>query len=194
MERYAAGRSLALMADRMFLAVAFDDEVRHAVAAQINAAMDGRRLPGRTVRPENWHITLRFLGETSTLQADAIRAHLDQHLLVEPFRLRLAGLGGFPREQKASVLWMGLAGDLEPLSALAAECEVAAESAGFEPEGRPFHPHVTLSRIRPPHDVRDLIDEFPDAGIRLNVEGVTLFRSVLGSGPARYEVVDVVEL
>ena len=182
------------MADRMFLAVAFDDEVRHAVAAHLNAAMDERRLPGRIVRPENWHITLRFLGETSTLQADAIRAHLDQHLLVEPFRLRLAGLGGFPRERKASVLWMGLAGDLELLNALAEECEAAAVRAGFEPEGRPFHPHVTLSRIRPPLDVREFIDMFPDNGVRLNVEGVTLFRSVLGSAPARYEIVDVVEL
>ena len=182
------------MADRMFLAVAFDDEVRHAMAAHLNTVMDEGRLPGKIVRPENWHITLRFLGETNAVQAEAIRAHLDQHLMVAPFRMRLAGLGGFPRERKASVLWMGLAGDLEPLSALAEECEAAAVRAGFEPEGRPFHPHVTLSRIRPPYDVRELIDVVPSARIAVDVGVVTLYRSILGAGPAHYEIVDQVAL
>ncbi len=182
------------MAERMFLAVALDDECRHAVAAHLEASLGERTLPGRTARPENWHITLRFLGETTSQQADAILAHLDEHLMVEPFRVKLAGLGGFPRERKASVLWMGASGDLDPLHALAAESETAAQRAGFEPEGRPFHPHVTLSRIRPPTDVRGLIDLVPASGIRIDVEAVTLFRSLLGSGPARYEVVDTVAL
>ena len=194
MERKAKERPLDLMGERMFLAVALDNETRHAVAAHLEAVLGDRRIPGRGVRPENWHITLRFLGDTSAVQADAIRAHLDQHLMVEPFRLRLSGLGGFPKQRKASVLWMGLTGDLEPLNALADECETAAVKAGLEPEGRPFHPHVTLSRIRPPSDVRGLIDEVPDAGIRLDVDAVTLYRSILGSGPARYEVIDRIAL
>lgn len=182
------------MSERMFLAVALDNETRHAIAAHLDNEMGERKLPGKVVRPENWHITLRFLGDTSTMQADVIRAHLDQHLMVAPFRLRLSGLGGFPRERKASVLWMGLAGDLELLNGLAEECETAAVQAGLEPEGRPFHPHVTLSRIRPPLDVRSLIDEMPDAGIRLDVNAVTLYRSKLGNGPVRYENVDQISL
>ncbi len=180
------------MAERMFLAVALDDESRHAIAAHLTAGE--WRLPGKLVPPDNWHITLRFLGRTATARGEAVLAHLDQHLMVEPFRLRLSDLGGFPRENKASVLWMGLQGDLESLSGLAAECEIAAERAGFEPEGRPFHPHLTLSRIRPPADIRRLIDEVPPAGVALDVTAVTLYRSVLGGGPARYEVVGVVGL
>ena len=194
MARNPAERALDLMAERMFLAVALSDECRHAVAAHLDASLGERTLPGRRARPENWHITLRFLGGTTAEQADAILAHLDEHVLVEPFRVRLAGLGGFPRERKASVLWMGTTGDLDPLHALAVECETAAQRAGFEPEGRPFHPHVTLSRIRPPRDVRGLIDLVPATGIPLDVEAVTLYRSILGSGPARYEVVDTVAL
>ena len=180
------------MAERMFLAVGLPDEVRHAVAAHL---ADGQsRLPGKVVRPENWHITLRFLGLTDGIQADSVLAHLDQHLMVEPFRVRLTELGGFPRESKASVLWLGLDGDLDSLEALAGECEIAAERAGFEPEGRPFHPHLTLSRIRPPVDIRDRVDATAPAGIAIDVTAVTLYRSILGKGPARYEVVGTVEL
>ena len=180
--------------ERMFLAVALPEEVRHAVAAHLSDELGDRKLPGKPAPPQNWHLTLRFLGATEQTQAEAIVAHLDQHLMVQPFRIRLVGLGGFPRERKASVLWMGVDGDVEALDELAAECERAAVRAGFEPEGRPFHPHLTLSRIRPPTDVRGLVDEVASAGIKFDVEAVTLYRSVLGGGPARYEVVDVVEL
>ncbi len=180
--------------ERLFLAVALDDDARHAIAAHLDVQLDGRRLPGRTVPPENWHLTLRFLGPTSAQQHDQVLAYLDEHLAVGPFRITFTGLGAFPREAKASVLWMGVTGAVEQLESLATICEGAAVAAGFEPEGRPFHAHLTLSRIRPPHDVRPLVELFEPVGVELDVEAVTLYRSVLGSGPARYEVVDRVEL
>lgn len=182
------------MPERMFLAVALDDDTRHTLATHLQASLDGDYLPGRPVPPENWHITLRFLGSTEAVQQDAVLAHLDQHLMVEPFRVRFTELGGFPRESKASVLWQGVAGDVESLASVAVACEEAAQAAGFEPEGRPFHPHLTLSRVRPPFDIRSLVDQFPPAKIALDVNAVTLYRSVLGRGPARYEVVDRVSL
>lgn len=182
------------MSERMFLAVALNDDTRHALATHLEASLAGDYLPGRPVPPENWHITLRFLGPTDAVQQDAMVAHLDQHLLVEPFRIRFTDLGGFPGESKASVLWLGLGGAVTSLSAVAAECEVAAQAAGFEPEGRPFHPHLTLSRIRPPFDIRSLVDAVPPAKIPLDVHEVTLYRSVLDRGPARYEVLERVSL
>lgn len=180
------------MPERMFLAVALDDDTRHAIATHLEAELDGDYLPGRPVPPENWHLTLRFLGAVQAAQTDKVLAHLDQHLMVEPFQIRFTGLGGFPRESKASVLWLGVVGD--GLEAVAVECETAAQTAGFEPEGRPFHPHLTLSRIRPPFDVRPLVDEYEPAKIVMQVNEVTLYRSVLGRGPARYEPVDTVGL
>jgi len=192
--RQAEGGALDLMSERMFLAVALDDQTRHGIAAHLTNALDGRRLPGKTVPPQNWHLTLRFLGDTERAQAETLLAYLDEDLDVEPFRMYLAGLGGFPKQRKASVLWMGVAGDAEPLEALAAACEAAARRAGFEPEGRPFHPHLTLSRLRPPADVRNLVEEVPAAGIGVELRAVTLYRSIQSSGPVRYEVVDSVEL
>ena len=182
------------MPERMFLAVALDDDSRHAIATHLEVSLAGDYLPGRPVPPDNWHITLRFLGVMSAVQQDAIVAHVDQHLMVQPFRIRFTELGGFPKESKASVLWVGLGGAVDSLTAVAAECETAAQAAGLEPEGRPFHPHLTLSRIRPPLDVRSLIDQVPAAKIAFDVSEVTLFRSVLGRGPAQYEVVERVSL
>ena len=104
MEREPETRALGVSGhgDRMFLAVALDDESRHAIAAHLDEFLGGKRLPGRPVRPDNWHITLRFLGPTETRQAEQIVAHLDQHLMVGPHRVRLGGLGGFPKEQRAA--------------------------------------------------------------------------------------------
>lgn len=178
----------------MFLAVALDDESRHAIATHLEAELEGRRLPGRRVPIENWHITLRFLGRTSALQRDRLLAHLDEHLVVEPFRISFTALGGFPRQSKASVLWLGAGGDVDSLGTAATVCEEAAVAAGFEPEGRPFHPHLTLARVRPPVDVRPLVDLVEPAGVRFDVNAVTLYRSVLGSGPVTYEVVDTIDL
>ena len=182
------------MPERMFLAVALDDDSRHAIATHLEVSLAGDYLPGRPVPPDNWHITLRFLGVMSAVQRDAIVAHVDQHLMVQPFRIRFTELGGFPKESKASVLWVGLGGAVDSLTAVAAECETAAQAAGLEPEGRPFHPHLTLSRIRPPFDVRSLVEQVPAAKIALDVKEVTLYRSVLGRGPAQYEVVERVSL
>ena len=180
--------------ERLFLAVALDDNARHAIAAHLDDQLGGGRLPGRPVPAENWHLTLRFLGSSTAQQRDRVLAHLDEHLAVEPFRISFTGLGAFSRESRASVLWMGVAGSIEQVESTASICEAAAVAAGFEPEGRPFHAHLTLSRIRPPQDVRPLIDVVEPVGVKLDVDAVTLYRSVLGSGPARYEVVDRVEL
>jgi 2'-5' RNA ligase len=182
--------------DQMFLAVELNDVTRHDLAAHLEASLDGELLPGRTVRPHNWHLTLRFLGPTRALERDRVLAFLDQHLTVDPFRIRFTGLGGFPRESKAAVLWIGVAGDVVALDALATICETAAQEAGFEPEGRPFHPHLTVSRVRPPIDIRPLVDRVELFRVACDVTAVTLYRSVLGQGqgPAQYEVVDTVTL
>ena len=180
--------------ERLFLAVALNDDVRHAIAAHLDGSLEGRRLPGRRVPPENWHITLRFLGPMNAVARDRVLAYLDEHLAVEPFSVVFSGLGGFPRESKASVLWLGAGGEVSQLATAATVCEEAAVAVGLEPEGRPFHPHLTLARVRPPADVRPLVDLVEPARVKLAVDAVTLYRSVLGSGPARYEVIDRIEL
>jgi 2'-5' RNA ligase len=92
------------------------------------------------------------------------------------------------------VLWLGVSDGAEELATLALVCEEAALEAGFEPEERPFHPHLTLSRIRPWQDVGPVVDRVPSFPLHQTVDRITMYRSVLGGGPARYEVVDEVLL
>jgi len=73
------------------------------------------------------------------------------------------------------------------------QCEAAAEAVGFEPEGRPFVPHLTLSRLRPQADVRELVGiEVP--AVRTTIDRITLFRSSIDGNAPEYEAIDEIKL
>jgi 2'-5' RNA ligase len=180
------------VSDRLFLAVALTDEVRHGLAAFLSERVI--RLPGRPAPPGNWHLTLRFLGTTDALQRDRILEFLDEHLIVEPFTLGFTDLGAFSKPSRATVLWLGVSRGSEDVAAMAAVCEEAAVSAGFEREDRPFHPHLTLSRIRPPVNVDGIVEQVGAFPLKMEVDRLTLYRSHLGREGARYETVDEVLL
>ena len=172
---------------RLFLAVPIAAPVRRELADALRSALGRERIPGRRVPAENWHLTLRFLGDTSAAAYQRVGDALDHAPLGERFPLRLGGLGAFPRPARAAVLWLGIEEGGEALAALAATTEEAVRSAGFAPERRPFAAHLTLSRIRPPRDVRALLEGARPFSVPLSADRVVLFRSVLGSGPVRYQ-------
>jgi len=171
---------------RLFVGVPIPAELREGLEAYLRATF-GERMPGRAVVPANWHLTLRFLGDTD---AGRLRALTDELRRVDGgarFDLSLAGLGAFPRPARATVLWIGVADGQAELRALAAKVEDAAVRAGFAAEPKPYSPHLTLSRLNPPGDLRGAIDAAPPFGGRMTVDGFVLFRSHLGGGPPRYE-------
>jgi 2'-5' RNA ligase len=175
---------------RIFVAVALPDEIRMALADR----MDGVDLPGTVVPPANWHITLRFLGRTDEAGYDRLLASLDSADLGRPFQIGLGPMGAFPRPTMATVLWLGVERGQERLEEVAAEVEEAVEVAGFEPEDRPFRPHLTLSRIRPAEDVRELVESHDEAGPSWRCRSVVVYRSHLGRGGARYEPLETFRL
>ena len=144
---------------RLFAAVVPPVE---AVAALIETtgAWD---VPGTHVPPENWHITLRFVGRLAEVTWDRWRATLDEAPLGGPIRVRLGGAGAFPRPARATVVFVEV--DAPGLDALAETMEEATVAAGIDPLERPFHPHLTLSRVRPPVDVRGLTERAEATGI-----------------------------
>lgn len=183
------------MVGRLFIAVDPTDEVRHALAAHLMSSLAGKPLPGRPVPPENWHLTLRFLGSTDEIAYDTLLGALDQADLGERFRLTYGGLGAFPRPPRATVLWVGVTTGEEQLGLLAATVEEACGAAGFVAEDRPFHAHLTLSRIRPHQDVRAVLERVPPLGLAQEIREVVVYRSHLGGPhPARYEAMERFEL
>ena len=181
--------SMSAETARLFLGVPLTEGCRGALRAHLESAVGGT-LPGRPVPPENWHLTLRFLGATAPDARERLVREVRGTDFGAAFTLTLAGLGAFPRPARAAVLWVGVAEGEEPLRALAARVEAAARRAGWAEEERRFSPHLTLSRIQPPRDVRPLVERAPPFGERMPVDAVVLFRSHLGRGPARYEVVE----
>lgn len=168
------------MLGNIFLAVDLADETRHALAATLSDSGAAARIPGRRTRPENWHITLRFIGEATPVQIDRLAERTDALLrLSAPGRdtVTVEGLGAFPKQAKATILFASITDRSELLSTLAGICDEAATDVGFEPEGRPFVPHLTLSRIRPPRDVRSIIDHLDLVPIKVDVAAVTMFRT-----------------
>jgi 2'-5' RNA ligase len=154
----------------------------------------GADLPGTVVPPANWHITLRFLGRTDEVAYDRLLASLDEAALGPVFDLELGEMGAFPRPKRATVLWLGADKGQTRLAEVAAEVEEAVQSAGFEPEDRPFQAHLTLSRIRPPVDVTDLIGTSPEVRLKWRCRSIVVYRSHLGRGGARYEPLETFPL
>lgn len=154
--------------------------------------IEGLGIPGKVAPPENWHITLRFLGTIDGVTHDRFVAGMSSVEDEEAFRIRLTGFGAFPRARKASVVWAGVGDGNEGLGRLNQIAEEAAQSAGLKPEERPYHPHLTFSRVRPPADASHLLEESLDLTWRC--DRVIVYQSRLGGGPARYEPLETFSL
>jgi 2'-5' RNA ligase len=103
----------------------------------------------RWVRPENLHLTLKFIGEAGETKLAAIRSALAGARSDQPTTVIFRGLGFFPNEKRPRVFWAGI--EASPnLKTLAAEIDRATEKLGIPREQRPFSPHLTLARFEPP--------------------------------------------
>lgn len=106
----------------------------------------GGGVPGaRWVPAENYHITLRFVGEVAGWQAEEID-HALATLRGRRFAITLQGMGTFAKGGRDTQLWAGVARS-DPLERLQGKVEQALQRAGLEPERRKFVPHVTLARL-----------------------------------------------
>ena len=138
---------------RLFVALEIPTEVRDSFAAliaELRAADSSfSKSRARWVRPENLHVTLKFIGHVDNGKLDAIRAALAEVRLDSPVELRFHGLGFFPNGKRPRVFWAGI--EASPnLSPLAGEIEVRLAKVGIAGETREFAPHLTLARFDPP--------------------------------------------
>lgn len=171
---------------RAFVAVAVP-----AVKPLTGVLEELRRL-GRAVRPVppgDWHVTLKFLGDVPAADVAALAAALRAAAApVVRARCTLKGLGVFPSLRRPSVVWAGLTG-AGVLGELATRVEAACEPLGFPREARPFHPHLTLARIksRPPAALADLLAEHEQTEFgEWDATAAVLFESVLERTGPRY--------
>jgi 2'-5' RNA ligase len=168
---------------RLFVAIDLPSSLRTRLSW-----MSGGLQGARWVPPENYHVTLRFIGEVPGWRAEEID-HALAGLRASGFELQLSGVGTFEKGGKVMSLWVGA--DRNPaLEHLQSKIETAMQRAGLESERRRFNPHVTLARVEgvATHKIaewvqgRNLFRSEP-----VPVEHFTLFRSRLGKEQAIYD-------
>ncbi|HYO63468.1 MAG TPA: RNA 2',3'-cyclic phosphodiesterase, partial [Pyrinomonadaceae bacterium] len=141
-------------------------------------------------RPEKFHLTLKFLGETEPRRVEDLgRAAGRAASGVESFTLALAGTGAFPPRGAARVLWLGVQDAAGGLAELQRRLEAECAREGFPREPRSFHPHLTLARLRDPRDAEALTEAHLAAQFApatFVISELLLVRSELSSGGSRY--------
>ena len=129
------------MPRRLFVALEPPEPVRRRIAAAAGALRRGAGAAASDVRwvaEENLHLTLQFLGAVPEERVAAVEKALSEvAAAARPLSLEVKGAGGFPNARRPRVVWLGLAGDVPALSALAAELGRRLTPLGFSPEARP---------------------------------------------------------
>ena len=131
------------------------------------------------VRPESLHVTLRFLGATDE-GAPLEKALRSAFRRLRAPRVQLGPLGAFPRLGEARVLFQGVLDGSGLLVDAFHTFEREAQRLGFAPEPRPYHPHLTMARLRAPEDLRawaEALDTPLLAPTTASLDHLTLFRS-----------------
>ena len=171
------------MRHRLFVAVALDDAARRA-CADVAERLRAKGFPGRFVAPENYHVTIAFLGGVEADRIDDVIGALRRTApALHPFALPLDAVGAFPNSKRPRVAWTGPASPVHSFGTLSGvvRAELAAHSFTFDPHAEP---HVTIARsdglaplpaVAPPRDAVAVVD------------ALTLFESHTLPTGARYE-------
>ena len=156
------------------------------------------KLPVKWVRPENIHLSLKFLGDVDAARGQELREALQRaagtRSAPRPLTLQITGFGVFPDYHRPRVLWAGVTPD-PGVELLQHSVEQAFGPLGFPTEARAFRPHVTLGRAARdarPRDFKGLeaILAGADFDATVTVAEVDLMQSTLqpnGGGPV-YQV------
>jgi 2'-5' RNA ligase len=135
---------------RLFIAISVPEEIKARLAA---LQREWRERLGRSsvswTRPENLHLTLRFLGDVSSNRLDDLTGALAAAIAPQaPLLLAVTGLGFFPNTRRPRVLWAGIRDEAGELPELARRIATATDSFSRQPAEERFAGHLTLARIR----------------------------------------------
>ncbi len=177
---------------RTFIALDLCSEHK-AILKKIQTSLNTVDADIKWVKPENCHITLKFLGKTSQAQIKPITNILDSLAnSIGPFPLELGTPGAFPTVEQPEIIWIGITRGSQELTTLSKDLEEQLAALGFLKEARTFHPHVTIARKRSNRNIKALSAALQSISIRSDAHEarhITLFESVLSSDGPRYSVV-----
>lgn len=174
---------------RTFVAIEISQEAK-SVIAELQNKLRVADADVSWTRPENIHLTLKFLGEVSeNLIADAARVCEESASGSNSLNLNLSSVGAFPDFRQPRVLWVGLGGDIDPLVQLQKKLDEGLSRIGFGRDGKPFRAHLTMGRVksrRNSRELRELANHYRLAPSPFSVTEIVLVRSQLHPEGSRY--------
>ena len=177
---------------RLFLAIELPDDVRsHLVVARQRLEAGLPKIS--YTKPQNLHLTLKFLGETDAKKLAAINESLAM-IKSRPMALHACGIDCFPAKGPIRIVTAAMEGTTGPLRALVESIEQRCRFLGYDREQRAYKPHVTLGRARPVLSVKfrqlasdATVDLWP--GPPFAIREFVLMDSQLGADGSVYSVV-----
>jgi len=149
------------------------------------------------VKPENMHITVRFLGDLGDSgvkrAGEAVRLGADGFT---DFQAWMGPLGAFPSIRRPRILWTGLSDGAEDAIALAKSVNRSLQSAGFGPADKPFKPHITLARVREREEGVEAFSRYvpPEPPGPALFDRLVVMKSDLHPAGARYTALEEIRL
>ncbi len=185
---------------RSFIAIPLSPEVARAAIRLIDRLKEsGDGI--KWVPTDNFHLTLKFLGEVETIEVpkvcDVIRSVLEEF---ESFDIHVAGTGALPSIEKARVLYAGIDDPSGSLKTIAETLDLELAELGFKREPRDYVPHLALGRTRggsrrASEEVVTRVKQFADTGLgTMAVDEVQLIGSFLDKRGPTYHVLDSIDL
>lgn len=183
---------------RAFIALPLPPDVQRALEG-LHRQLAGSQADVKWVEREQLHVTLKFLGEITEAQRQAVEAMVRRVAeATPPFTATLDHLGAFPSVEAPRIIWVGLSEGAGETTRLAELIEQAGVAIPLAREERPFSAHVTLGRVRSPRRraalvqaLRDTVWQPPAAW---RAASVRLYQSVLHAGGPQYTVLAEVPL
>lgn len=175
---------------RSFIAI----ELPEVIRTQLKDLQDNLktcRFKVRWVRPENIHLTLKFLGNIDETDIEKVRGTLTSRVdRFTPLSLSVKGVGVFPGIRRPRIIWSGMGGQLSALAALQKALAEDLAAIGFQQEKRAFKAHLTLGRVKGAIDalkLRDAIQAFNNFESEIfTADKIFLFKSDLKPGGPVY--------
>ena len=145
------------MVMRLFLAIELPSEIK-AELASLQKELRQAQAEVSWTKPENLHLTLKFLGEVDAERVGQIeQACIEVARGGKPLSFAARETGFFPNARRPRVVWAGLQGDLDELQALQTGLETQLATLGFAREMKPFNPHLTVGRVKTTKNVQQLV-------------------------------------
>ena len=145
---------------RTFIAIKLTPEIISNIS-RVQEELKRTSAQVKWVKPENIHLTLKFLGHVTPEELEKVKITTKETLgPFAPFEMGVASLGAFPKIKYPRVIWVGIDGGREELKRIAFSIEENLSKIGFAKEKRPFSPHLTLGRVKSSKGRERLIEAF----------------------------------